>query len=381
MRRNGGGKSEFAIGHPSRRPALGGRNLIIDIERMANGPAAVGRAANGKVVMVLGGAPGDTVEVEITREHRRYDEARVVRVIEPGPGRQKPPCEHARLQECGGCGWQHLTVEAQRAEKRAFVAREMHRVDPEAEVRAIRTDVPPFGYRRRTRLGYRDGIVGFRRPAQRRIFSLTQCPVLAPKINDSLPAVRDAVSGRGSGNIDVLFDGESVIIGGTARNFRQPAAEGEAALIDMVLEAVDADAATVAELFCGSGTFTIPLDQRGHQVRAWEMDGGAVAALADAAPNVDAYRADLLRSEITPGLGSPDVVLLDPPRSGAGPCMEAIGAAAPKTVVYVSCAPMTLCRDLRVLLPFGYRIDWVAPLDAFPQTPHVEVVVRLVRVQ
>lgn len=189
------------------------------------------------------------------------------------------------------------------------------------------------------------------------------------------------VAARGSGNIDVLFDGSGVVIGGAARNFRQPAAEGEAALIEMVLEAVDADAKSVAELFCGSGTFTIPLDARGHHVRAWEMDGGAVAALSLAAPRVDAYRADLLRSEITPGLGSPDVVLLDPPRAGAGPCMEAIGAAAPKTVVYVSCAPMTLCRDLRLLLPFGYRIDWVAPLDAFPQTPHVEVVVRLVRVQ
>jgi tRNA/tmRNA/rRNA uracil-C5-methylase (TrmA/RlmC/RlmD family) len=357
-----------------------GEIVEIDFDRMSNGPHGVGRLADGMVVLALGAAPNETARVEITRTHKRYLEGRVIEIVTPSPDRRAPPCTHAERGECGGCPWQHLTTPAQQREKEAVVRREVGRVAPQATVRPILSPADEFGYRRRARLGYRDGIIGYRYRGQRRIFELHQCPVLDPRLESSLDDVRKAVEGRKSGNVDILLNnlGE-VVIGGDANVFHQPSAQAEACLIECVLEAVPETATSVCELFAGMGTFTVPLLARGHSVVAWEGSRQTIQQLKERAPTAQTMRSDLLRPGQVLDFGRPDALVLDPPRRGAAECIAAIVSAAPRYVCYVSCDPMTLCRDIRTLGDNGFSLQWVQPVDAFPQTHHVECVALLTR--
>lgn len=346
---------------------------------MANGPDAVGRLSDGKVVLVRGAAPGDHAQIEILEENKTLARGRVLRRIISSADRREPRCRHARSRECGGCPWQHLDEAAQRREKQTLIEREVARIDPTAEVRPIRSDVPAFGYRRRARLGHRGSRLGYRRPGQRKIFDLLECPILEPTLEGSIAGIRAAVAGRESGNVDVLLDSAGdVIVDGPARIFAQPSAAAEAVLVELVLAAVPAEPlARVAELFCGAGTFTLPLLERGHPMSAWELDRRAVARLRERAPTAEVHRADLMRAPLDLELTGAESVVLDPPRAGAAAAVPAILRSGASTVVYVSCDPMTLCRDLAGLCAGGYRIDYVQPVDAFPQTHHTECVARL----
>jgi len=345
---------------------------------MSHGPNAIGKETSGRTVMAFGGAPNESVDVRIRKEHKTYVEADVVNILSASPIRRAPPCAHARSGECGGCSWQHLSEEGQREQKHSIVERETGRVAPEAIVRPIRTDVPAFGYRRRARLGYRNGELGYRRPKERRIFDVVQCPVLDPRLEAALPQVREFIMSLRSGNIDIRLDNKGdVLVGKKAQSFAQASLDGERALIELVLEAVPKECKSVVELFCGSGTFTIPLARRGHVVTGWEYDKFALKRLKRLDPSIETVRMDLLRTGNPFDFGSADAVVLDPPRAGAAPCISAIAATGARTVVYVSCAPMTLCRDIAQLKTFGYSVDWVQPLDAFPQTHHIECVAVL----
>ncbi len=353
---------------------------VVVFERMSHGPSCVGRLPGGKVVMAPRAAPGDVARVRVVHDHRGYVDAEIEAVIERGPDWRDPVCRHARSGECGGCSWQHLTEEAQRTQKEAIVVREIARVAPEATVRPIRTDVPPFGYRRRTRLGYRDGVLGYRRRGERRIFDVWACPVLVPELEVALDEIRDHVADKRRGNVDVMVDrAGQVIIDGKAKAFAQPSLITEQVLVELVLEAVPDDAVDVEELFAGAGTFTIPMLERGHRVRAFEGDPQTVRLLRERAEGVVAVKAELLRPPVDIDLGTPDAVVLDPPRKGAAACIEPIVRSRVPVIVYVSCAPMTLCRDIGALRKAGYRVDWIQPVDAFPQTEHIECVTRLSR--
>ena len=347
--------------------------------RMAHGPEAVGRLPDGKVVLATGVAPGDLAEVRVVADHAHHAQAEVVRLIEPSPDRRTAPCRHARSGECGGCPWQHLTDAAQRREKEGLVRRELQRVAPEADVRSILAGEHAFGYRRRAKLGHDGPVLGYRKLRERKLFDINECPILDPRLAAALGEIRTAVTGWPSGNVDVLVDAQGeVIVGGPAEVFAQPNAEAEALLVGLVLEAVPLGV-SVAELFAGAGTFTRPLLARGHKVAAWEGDKRSVARLKQRAPGALAHRMDLLGAVSKLDLGQPGAVLLDPPRQGAAPTVPAIVASRAPVVVYVSCDPMTLCRDLGLLRQGGYHVEWVQPIDAFPQTFHVECVARLVR--
>jgi len=345
---------------------------------MGYGPDAVGRLDDGRVVFVRGGAPGDLVDIEVTNAHSRHLEAKILSVVEASKHRREPECEHHRTDECGGCPWQHLSDECQQTEKQSIVVREIGRIANNITVRPMLVPGPPLGYRRRTRLGHNGNRLGYRYRGQQRIFDIRMCPVLQPELEAELNAIRNAVKEWQSGNVDVMVDASGdVIVGGPANAFAQPNQHAEKALIELVLEAVPADAKTVVELFCGAGTFTVPLLERGHSVSAWEMDKRALAQLRKKAPDAMVQRADLFRGSHS--FGQPNAVVLDPPRKGASACMESILNSRPDIICYVSCDVMTLCRDINVLVSGGYCVEWVQPVDAFPQTHHIECVAKLVK--
>jgi len=143
----------------------------------------------------------------------------------------------------------------------------------------------------------------------------------------------------------------------------------------------------VVDLYCGVGTFSLPLARRAQFVWGVEVVPSAVESARQNASRAGIHNVAFLQGEVhrvLPELvrhnGPPEVVLLDPPRSGTGgKVMRAVGRAGPRRVVYVSCNPTTLAADLRELVAFGYRIREVQPLDLFPQTYHVETLVCLER--
>jgi tRNA/tmRNA/rRNA uracil-C5-methylase (TrmA/RlmC/RlmD family) len=269
-----------------------------------------------------------------------------------------------------------MSEACQQEQKQAIVSREIARVAPAAELRPMSSPVPAFGYRRRARFGHMGSMLGYRRRGERRLFDLEECPILDLRILDEMPAIKQAVAQWPSGNVDVMVDDKGqVVVGGPAGIFAQASQAAEEALIEFVLDAVPTSAQSVCELFAGAGTFSIPLLKRGHQLTTFELDRVAVDKLRKLAPTIDARRADLFR----PGLsfGTPDCVLLDPPRKGALPCLDAIIQSRPAVICYVSCDLMTLCRDLRILIENRYQLDWIQPVDIFPQTHHIESVSRL----
>jgi 23S rRNA (uracil1939-C5)-methyltransferase len=170
--------------------------------------------------------------------------------------------------------------------------------------------------------------------------------------------------------------------------FFQTNTEQAERLVDCVLDFAEAaDGSVVFDLYAGVGTFSLPLARRAARVYGVETSAAAVRAAADNAawnevPNVEFIAGEVRRvmPDLVARAGRADVIVLDPPRSGAGRrVMRKIAAAAPRRIVYISCNPTTLAPDLADLVEAGYAVRAVQPVDLFPQTYHVECVVRLDR--
>lgn len=395
----------------ARRPP---ERLVLDLDSLAFGGDAVGRDEDGRVVFVAGGAPGERVEVAIDEEKKGYARASLSRILRPGASRVEPPCPRF-VAGCGGCQWQHVTVEAQRVAKADAVARALRR---SAAPEPLVTPAPPFGWRRRARLRFRRGLIGYTERRSHRLVDVDACPQLDPALERALQAVRSlAPELDASGEIELLLGGRgevhvaisgaapagaAALVGragiagvsaggvdhGAARIdladderpfwaradvFAQATAAGNLALRRLVLENAGPLAGLrVLELFAGSGNFTRDLARAAAQVVAVEEAGPAMALAAD---NLAGLPVELRHASAESVLAeSFDLVVVDPPRTGLAPELAAALAAHGGPIVYVSCDPNTLGRDLAVL---GRRVVRVTPLDLMPQTFHTEVVTLL----
>ena len=351
------------------------------------------------------------------------------RIVEPGPGRQVPPCRH--FGACGGCALQHVGDAQYRAWKRGLVTAALGRRGIETDIASVVSVAP--GTRRRVRLAFQRtaaGVVlGFREAASRRIVDLTECPVASPAIVALLPALRNFLRSHSRGGevavtetmagLDVtVFAAEdiglelrmdaapfceaaglvrlswsaahgppeqivallpvTVTFGGTEVNlpadaFLQPTVEGERLLTGFVLSATEG-AVRVADLYAGCGAFALPLAAAGKAVHAVEGLPAQTAALHRAAPEMDVETRDLARRPLAGAeLDRLDAVVLDPPRAGAAAQVEELAAGSVPSIVYVSCNPATFARDARILIDGGYNLDRVLPVDQFLWSTHVEL--------
>jgi len=387
---------------------------MVTVESLAFGGDSVGHADDGRVVFVPGGAPGDQVEVEVEEEHKAWMRARLLRTVKPGPTRVPPPCPQY-LAGCGGCQWLHVDAVAQRAAKEEVVRRALRHVAPVVE--PIRSPGPDLGWRRRARLRWRSGILGYTKHRSHELVDAPACPQLDERLERALAAIRQAFGGQlvGSGDLELLVTrrGEvhvalsgphvpaadslvgqagiaGILVGGTtlgadrvdlgdgdspfwarADVFAQASAPGNDLLRALVREAAGPLAGRrVLELFAGSGNFTRDLLAAGAHVVAVEESAPASALAAmNLAPWSD--RSTLMTRPAAPPLpeGPFDLVVVDPPRTGLDPELTRALAALAVPMIYVSCDPQTLARDLA-----GRQVERVVPVDLMPQTFHVEVV-------
>lgn len=430
----------------------------VRILRLASGGDGVSRLADGRTVFVPRTAPGDLVELTQPRLLARFARARVARLMEPGPGRVPPRCEHYIADNCGGCQFQHLDLETQLAAKRSFVEDALRRIGH------LEVTVPPvipadsaWGYRTRIALTVGPGrrFAGFH-PLEEpgRVFAMVRCEIAAEPLMQLWAVLQDQLQLLPP-DVDQLVlrvDRESqlhVVIkakGGQAwGNGRRLAdvltARGSPATVWWHPEggaprvmAGDRDAfpATVFEqvhpslgerirawaldrlanlagvhawdLYAGIGETTEMLVAGGASVESVELDPRAVdlaerraqaAAPGRASSHVGAETAILRHigrvEDLIGQLRAPDVVIANPPRAGMDPrVIRGLLERPASRLVYVSCDPSTLARDLSTLCetaagPPGrrgtesprYRLTAIQPFDLFPETAHVETVAVL----
>ncbi len=383
---------------------------------------------------------GDRVSARI--DGRRGDglAAHVVAVTEAGPGRVSPPCPY--FGECGGCALQHMDGGVYAQWKGQILSTHLERQGLAVGHFAPLVQVG-MGSRRRAALTFsrRGGSValGFNARSSHRVVDVARCLLLDDGLNAALTGLRamllEVVAAGEDGGItvtisdnglDVLVDAEARLdlfdreklaayaqAAGLARlswrrpgqgmidpiarlapavsrfagigvepvpgGFLQPTREGEAAIAQLVTQAVMGAGGPVADLYSGCGSFTFPLAVQGLAVHAAEGEAGPIAALQAAAnahglPVTSEVRDLSRRPLLAHELKRFKAVVFDPPRAGAQAQAEQLAAAGPGMVVAVSCNPATLARDLKILVNGGYAIRTVTPIDQFPFSPHLEAV-------
>jgi 23S rRNA (uracil1939-C5)-methyltransferase len=350
-----------------------GSEIELRIGSLAAGGDGVGRL-DGMVVFTPRAAPGDRLRVRLREVRRRFARAEIVEILEPGPGRRPSPCP--LFGACGGCDWLHLDEAAQRAARAEILRDALVRIGGLAPLPRVEELPSPkgLGYRARARVAFAGGRVGFRARHSRDVVDVERCAVLDPPTQEALTRLR-AAPPAGAGEVELRGFGARVSVRdrvlevGAGAFFQANRALWET-WRDLVLDACGHGRLAV-ELYAGAGFFTAGLDRRFERVIAVERGPAARDARRNArAEVVEAAAEDWAPRELA--ALAPDLVLLDPPRAGCHISVsEAIAAARPPRVVYLSCDPATLARDLRRLRG-GYRVARVVAIDALPQTHHVE---------
>lgn len=409
----------------------------VAVHGLAPGGDAVGRqrggAHDGRATFVPLGAPGDEVRGRVVREKARVAWAELVDIQKPSPVRVSPPCPY--FGTCGGCQWQHVTLDAQRAAKREIVARALGA--PVDEL--IAPSASGYGYRDRARLVVDERAVGFRARRSHDVVDIERCLLLGDQASRALTAVRaQAAALPGGAEVDLQAGAEGVHVtvrartpiaeqragavagawnaagiagtiivagdvvagdlaprtfgavdvdvaepGGSplripAGGFAQVGRAANGALVAAVMRAIgDAPGATL-ELYAGSGNFTRHLQGRATRLVAHDVDARAVERGRRNAPAASWREGRPPSSHPWGDQAAADTTLVDPPREGLDGENFAAAVQAHR-LVYVSCDPQTLGRDATRLRAKGFALRRAVALDLMPQTFHVEVVATFER--
>ncbi|MGR9202963.1 class I SAM-dependent RNA methyltransferase [Rhizobium leguminosarum] len=409
----------------------------VTIEKLGAQGDGIASSAGGPVYVPFS-LPGETVAIA-----RVKSQGTIMSITTPSPDRQEPPCRHFGPDgvngTCGGCTLQHMADAPYRAFKRQLVIDALKSKGLTPEVGEIVPARP--GERRRVvfaaRKTEKDMLVGFNQAESHHIVAIEECPISSAGIIARLPAIRaiaaslatnaepfrvavlETLSGldisvdevkklsdpqrrkaietalglrgiaRVSLNGEILVEPSKPMVefGGVQvspppGSFTQATKPAEEAMAELVI-AHAGKAKRIADLFAGSGTFSLRLARIGR-VHAVEAEAKALAALDHAARNTqglkpvtvekrDLFRRPLMTQEFKPY----DALVFDPPRAGAEFQCQELARSAVKKIVAVSCNPLTLARDLAILVEGGYRITQVTPIDQFLWTSHVEVVATL----
>ncbi len=414
--------------------------IELEIGSMAYGGEGVGRW-QGKAVFVPYTMEGEQVTAEIIEDRGRYARARLVQVIAPAAQRVSPPCPHFGPDRCGGCSWQHVSYSAQLVFKAGIVRDQLTRIGRVADplVRPPLGMDDPWHYRNHVQLvAGADGLLAYQAAASHRSVVVTQCPIAHPWVASMVEApaagaawrlppglgggwVRRAAprAGISTGQRLLVLEagrqpplvrgvwpfavaveaGTRVIplagnphleerLGGrvfrySPRSFFQVNSAQAERLVEVVSGYVEPQGdETLLDCFCGVGVFGLLLAGRVKRVIGVEESGSSISdARVNAAGVVNVTFLHGQAQSVVPSLAEPvHTVVLDPPREGCDPAvLKAIASLAPRRIVYVSCDPSTLARDVGRLAEAGYVLREVTPVDMFPQTYHIETVALLTR--
>lgn len=397
--------------------------LTLSLTDMAHGGEAVGRR-EGKVVFVPYAIPGETVRVEVVRDKGRFARARLLDIVTPSPQRVSAPCPHFGV--CGGCHWQHVEYPAQLDYKRSIVLSQLQRIAglADAPVRPTLGMEEPWHYRNHVQFSVsKDNRLGFMAAGSHRVVPIEHCLLMHALLEElyecldiELPGLRRLTlrAGANTGErmivlemeedqppevevdlpvsfVLLLSDGTPVTLVGSsyiherlagrsyrvsAPSFFQVNTQQAEILVSFVCTHLNATADdTVIDAYCGVGAFALELAKTAGQVVGIESSAAALADAQANAAGVDNVR--FVHGPVAENLPLLELrtplAVMDPPREGLGQDVVAgLARLAVQRIVYVSCDPATLARDIKGMIAAGYALRTVQPVDMFPQTYHIE---------
>ena len=363
------------------------------IEKLVAGGEGLG-FLDGKAIFVPGVVPGERVRVGITRRGRDFDRAALVEVMEASQDRQVPPCGLAGI--CGGCDWLHIRYEEQLEQKAAIVREAFRRVGHFSWTDISVHAGPPLGYRNRVQI-HRDqaGRLGFMASGGGSVVPVAACPVSDAGVNSVFarparaPSDRDRFTVWGQGGtvaVEGIDDERELVASVLGRDivfsvgcFFQSNLTVLSMLVPFAIAGMSGKSA--ADLYCGVGLFGAFLAESFARITAVES---STLSVSYARRNMVGDRHDFYPMSIEAWIESGaagstfDAVIVDPPRTGLSPEVRRwLRRSEPTRLVYVSCNPVTLARDVGELAGGGFVLDEVGLFDFYPQTSHVETVARL----
>lgn len=385
-----------------------------EIEITLTGIAHLGEAIgkhNGKVVFVPYAIPGETVKAKIIKDEKDYYRAEILDIIEPSFFRENPPCKLFGI--CGGCSFQHVAYSYQIKLKEIVVMEQLKRIggfeNPEDFTNLTLKAENPYNYRNRADFSInRQNLLGFKIRGTHKFLHVEYCYIMHDKINKMLSLLQGKKPKRKSHNITIRYGintgtwliqpemdiveietgqkfyyerllGKDFII--SAPSFFQVNTYQAEKLIQTVLNYITQEDKTVIDAYAGVGTFTVFLAQKTEKVIAIEESRSAYKDAQINIKNLDniTYLCKKTEEALFESKINGDAIVLDPPRVG---CMkevlQAIAEKKIKKVIYVSCEPSTLARDLKYLKEMGYKLKEMQPVDMFPQTYHIENVALMI---
>ena len=363
------------------------RIVDLKIEDVAFGGKGVGRE-NGKAVFVPFTIDGEMISAQITREKKQFAEAEVVDLQERSPHRVNPECPY--FGRCGGCSYQHIDYEHQLAIKWRQVRDVLQRIGKFKDI-PMRPIIPSpisYAYRNRITVHAQDGVIGFFQRDSHRLIDIERCPISLDEVNQALTELRT----RAPRDAHYTLRAQS-----GPRVFSQANDTVANALRDLIARLIPGDQGLLIDAYCGAGFFAKALLDKFERIIGIDWDKFAIAAAMENATGKENYIVGDVDVELERVLQIDGVeaavsaakrggiagdtpattVIVDPPATGLTENVrQALIDAAPATLIYVSCNPPTLARDLAELQQ-SFTIDSVTPLDMFPQTAEIEVAVHL----
>jgi tRNA/tmRNA/rRNA uracil-C5-methylase (TrmA/RlmC/RlmD family) len=368
-----------------------GARINVTIEDLAFGGDGVARV-DDLVVFVPFTIPGEVVEVEVLKVKKHFARARLLEVKKAAPERVEPKCQY--FTECGGCQYQHIDYASQLVLKRKQIIDIFERLGG-FESPPIAPLVPcpePYGYRNRIMVrSQRDRDsgkmkIGFLASESRWVVDLESCAIAEPVLNEQLTELRKNPPPKGGLKNVLRRMPEDWVVG------RDSFFQNNFFLLPKLVESVRsclkaAGTRHLIDAYCGVGFFSIECADLVETFVGVELDGRAIKAARENMASrgiTNGQYAKGQAEDYLPGLlmrrpGEQTALIMDPPRTGCPPeAMERVKKARPQQVIYISCHPATLARDLKILCADeAYEIASVVPHDMFPQTQHVECVADL----
>jgi len=407
--------------------------LTMTIEKLVHGGAGLARI-EGQTCFIDDVIPGETIQAHVDEVRNHYLKASLCGILEPSFARIDPPCPLATL--CGGCQWQHINY-AQQLDFKAVILKDcLERIGKIHDCEAAYPVASPLQFRYRSRAvikidGRQKLRMGFYQKKTHSIVQINDCLLLEPALVEALKISRSLLQdaqqkSSGFAELQLLAvdttttvlalwqdqknrakkkmvlhvstgsqeqqhaPGIELIAGlqffRDTENFYQVNRLQNLAMIDQVLAFMQPVVnGAILDLFCGCGNFSLFLAKKGASITGIDSNKMAIhEACNNARMNgIDSchFKTDNIHNLNKNVLAEKyDGILINPPRSGCQPhTLHLLVEKNPSVIVYVSCDPSTLARDLRVFVDKGYRIDAIQPFDVFPQTYHIETIVRLSR--
>jgi tRNA/tmRNA/rRNA uracil-C5-methylase (TrmA/RlmC/RlmD family) len=381
-----------------------GEKFTTTIEKVAHGGHFIARH-EGAVFFIRHGIPGEKVVVEVTSTGKSFNRGDVLEVIEPSADRVKAPCSYAHRLGCGGCDFQHIDIGRQRELKSEVITEQFARIAKMDLKVAVEEVAEPLHWRTRAILNIDgSGKAGFFGSRSHNSIQIDECLTCVPELKLGeitcrtwQPNTKLEISANKSGDRIIanaaVVEGPNELVEVVGENtfqvshssFWQSHKLAPSVLTDAVMKFAELQKGDqVLDLYGGVGLFTaaalsvVGAEGRVDLVEASSSAIGDAKINFESVANVNIYLGDV--AKIMPRIGSADVVILDPPRDGAGQLvLQQITALSPKRIVYVACDPAALARDTAFAKELGWQVTKVRAFDLFPMTHHIEMVALFTR--